>query len=87
MCLSVPAEVISFSEGDPLLRSGKVSFGGILKEINFAFLPEAKVGDFVLVHVGFAISLIDRERAENVFSTLKELADLVAQEDQSQELK
>ncbi|MBK7601815.1 MAG: HypC/HybG/HupF family hydrogenase formation chaperone [Acidobacteria bacterium] len=58
MCLSVPGKVLSI-EGDDLLRSGRVNFGGIVKEINLSYVPEAVVGDYVLVHVGFAISKID----------------------------
>ncbi|MGI9417657.1 MAG: HypC/HybG/HupF family hydrogenase formation chaperone, partial [Geminicoccaceae bacterium] len=51
MCLAVPAKVIEMSPGDPLIRTGKVDFGGVIKEINLAFTPEAGLGDYVLVHV------------------------------------
>ncbi len=72
MCLSVPAELLSMSEGAPMSRTGKVSFGGVIKEISLAFVPEARVGNFVLVHVGFAISVIDEEEARFVFDYLRQ---------------
>ncbi|MBK8314027.1 MAG: HypC/HybG/HupF family hydrogenase formation chaperone [Acidobacteria bacterium] len=75
MCLSVPGKVLSI-EGDDLLRSGRVNFGGIVKEINLSYVPEAVVGDYVLVHVGFAISKIDEEEAGRVFDLLKAMGDL-----------
>lgn len=72
MCLGIPGEVKSITEGD--LRMGKVAFGGIVKEVCLEYVPEAEVGDFVVVHAGFAISRIDREGALRVFSYLEELA-------------
>ncbi len=72
MCLSVPAKLLSISgEGDPIGRTGKVSFGGVAKEISLAYVPEARVNDYVLVHVGFAISVIDEEEAKFVFEYLE----------------
>jgi hydrogenase expression/formation protein HypC len=59
-----------------LLRTGKVSFGGIVREVNLAYVPEAKVGDWVIVHVGFAISTLDEGEAERVFKYLKEMNEL-----------
>lgn len=76
MCLAVPGKIISIEGEDPLLRVGKVSFGGIVKEVNLAYVPEAKVEDYVLVHVGFAINTIDEEEAEKVFQYLKEMNEL-----------
>ncbi len=78
MCLAVPGKLLSVegSDTDPMLRSGKVSFGGIMREVNLACTPEAKVGDFVLVHVGMAISTIDEEEAHQVFQYLKEIDEL-----------
>jgi hydrogenase expression/formation protein HypC len=58
---------------DPLLRSGRVDFGGIVKEISLAFTPEATVGDYVLVHVGFALTVVDAAEAERVFQHLEEI--------------
>lgn len=76
MCLAVPGKIISIEGEDPLLRVGKVSFGGIVKEVNLAYVPEAKIEDYVLVHVGFAINTIDEEEAEKVFQYLKEMNEL-----------
>lgn len=71
MCLGVPGEIEStFEDG---LRMGRVSFGGVLKDVCLAYVPEAEVGDFVVVHAGFAISRIDREAAQRVFTYLDEV--------------
>lgn len=77
MCLAVPGKVISIDENDdPILRTGKVSFGGIVKEVNLAYVPEAQVGDYVIVHVGFAISKLDEAEAQKTFEYLKEIGEL-----------
>jgi hydrogenase expression/formation protein HypC len=76
MCLAVPGKIVSLGEGDPLLRTGKVSFGGVLKEVSLAYVPEAKVGDYVIVHVGFALSIVDEAEANQVFEYLKQMEDL-----------
>lgn len=76
MCLAVPGKVVSISGEDPLLRAGKVDFGGILKEANLAYVPEAGVGDYVIVHAGFAISRLDEEEANKVFEYLREMEEL-----------
>ena len=76
MCLAVPGRIISIDGDDPLLRSGKVDFSGAVKRINFAYVPEARIGDYVLVHVGFAISVVDEEEARLVFQYLKEMGEL-----------
>lgn len=74
MCLAVPGRVVDIIEsGDIAFRIGKVDFGGIRKEINLAYTPEAEVGKYVLVHVGFAISVIDEAEARRVFQYLEEL--------------
>jgi len=65
------------TEGDPLLRTGQVDFGGIVKTINLAYTPEARIGDYVLVHVGFAIAVIDEREAERVFEHLREIGELL----------
>jgi hydrogenase expression/formation protein HypC len=83
MCLAVPGKIMSIEGEDPLLRSGRVDFAGVIKQINLAYVPEAKVGDYVLVHVGFAINTIDEEEANQVFEYLRqmdELADLESDE-------
>ena len=76
MCLAVPAKVIELSSGDPLTRTGKVDFGGVIKEINLAFTPEAELGDYVLVHVGFSISVLDETQAQKVLDELAALDEL-----------
>ena len=74
MCLAVPGRVIDIIDGgDIAFRVGKVDFGGIRKEVNLAFTPEAEIGKYVLVHVGFAISVIDEEEAKRVFQLLQEM--------------
>jgi hydrogenase expression/formation protein HypC len=76
MCLAVPGKILSIEGTDPVFRTGKVSFGGIVKQINLAYVPEARVDDYVLVHVGFAISTIDEEEANQVFEYLKQMGEL-----------
>ncbi len=75
MCLAIPGKIQSI-EGSDFERSGKVSFGGILKDVNLAYVPEAKVDDYVIVHVGFALSILDEEEANKVFEYLKEMDEL-----------
>lgn len=76
MCLAVPGNILSIDGEDPVYRSGKVDFGGIVKQVNLAYVPEAKVGDYVLVHVGFAISTIDEAQAQEVFEYLRQIGEL-----------
>lgn len=76
MCLAVPGKLVSIEGQDLMLRTGKVSFGGIVKEVNLAFLPEAKLGAYVLVHVGFAISTLDEEEAQQVFEYLRQMGEM-----------
>ncbi len=61
---------------NPLERKGRVNFSGIVKEVNLAYVPEAKAGDYVLVHVGFAISTVDEKEAGKVFEYLKQMDEL-----------
>lgn len=77
MCLAIPGKVLSIStQLDDTFRQGKVSFGGIMKEINLCMVPEANVGDYVLVHVGVAISVIDEEEARTTFEYLKQIGEV-----------
>jgi hydrogenase expression/formation protein HypC len=79
MCLAVPGRLVSIigDEGaDPLLRSGKVDFSGVVKTVNLGYVPEATVGDYVLVHVGFAISTVDEQEARTVFEYLRQMGEL-----------
>ena len=71
MCLGVPGKVLSFEEGD--LRMGRVAFGQVVKEISLAFVPDAKVGEYVVVHAGMALDVIDEEAAQRMFKVLREL--------------
>ena len=81
MCLAIPGKVTSISGEDPLLRSGKVDFGGVLKEVSLAYVPEVQVGDYVIVHVGFALSRVDEAEANQVFEYLREMQELTELED------
>jgi hydrogenase expression/formation protein HypC len=78
MCLAVPGRILSISGDDLLLRVGRVDFGGVVKEINLAYVPEAGIGDHVLVHVGFALAVIDEAKAERLLADLREIAALDA---------
>lgn len=81
MCLAVPGRILSIEGDDPILRAGRVDFAGIVKRVNLSYVPEAQVGDFVLVHVGFAISQVDEAEAAQVFSYLREMGDLAELEE------
>lgn len=76
MCLAIPGKVTSITGDDPLWRTGKVDFGGIVKEVSLAYVPEVKIGEYVIVHVGFALSRLDEAEANKVFQYLKEMDDL-----------
>lgn len=76
MCLAIPGRILSTSGDDPLMRTARVDFGGVLKDINLAYTPEAEIGDHVLVHVGFAITVLDEAEAERVFEHLREIGEL-----------
>ena len=72
MCLAIPGKLEKItSAADDTFRTGSVSFDGIIKEVNLALVPEAKAGDYVLVHVGAAISVIDEDEAKRTMDTLK----------------
>ena len=71
MCLGIPGQITEVVD-DALLRMGKVDFGGAAREVCLAYVPEAKVGDYVIVHVGFAISQVDEEEARQTFELMKE---------------
>ncbi len=73
MCLAVPGRIESVVGDEPLSRAGKVNFGGIVKEVNLSCVPEADIGDYVLVHVGFAISKIDEAEAQELLDLLSQM--------------
>ena len=87
MCLAIPGKVMSIAGDDSLTRTGKVSFGGVVKEVNMAYVPEAGVGDYVVVHVGFALSKVDEEEARQVFDYLKQIDELTELNDANEELR
>ena len=76
MCLAVPGKILSVAGEDPLSRTARVSFGGIVKEVSLAYTPEAQVDDYVIVHVGFALNVLDEGEAGRVFGYLKEMGEL-----------
>lgn len=76
MCLGIPGRVENITDDTALTRRGQVRFAGIVKEVNLALVPEARVGDYVVVHAGFGISVIDEERAHSVLRFLSSTGDL-----------
>ena len=76
MCLAVPGKIISIEGDDRVFRRGRVNFGGIVKDVSLAYVPEANIGDYVVVHVGFALSVVDEEEANKVFKYLREMGEL-----------
>jgi len=76
MCLAVPGKIISIAGDDPLARMGRVNFGGIVKEVSLAYVPDAKIDDYVIVHVGFALQTVDEDEAQQVFEYLREMGEL-----------
>lgn len=77
MCLAIPGKITAITaQLDETFRVAKVSFGGIIKEVNLAMLPEAQVGDYVLVHVGVAISRVDEDEAHKTFEYLRQIGEL-----------
>ena len=74
MCLSIPGKITEIYEKDSL-KMAKIDFGGIVKEVCLAYTPEAEVGNYALIHVGFAISLMDEEEAQETLKLIKEVAD------------
>ena len=79
MCLAIPGKILSMSGDEPLMRTARVDFGGIVKEINLAYTPEARLGDYVLVHVGFALTVIDAAEANRVFEHLDRIGEIEAE--------
>lgn len=78
MCLAVPGKIMMISGDEPLSRMGKIDFSGISKEISLAYLPEAKIDDYVIVHAGFAISIIDQTEAKESLKAFQQLDDFEA---------
>ena len=78
MCLAVPGQIVSLSDNASLESMGRVSFGGVIKEVNLAFTPDAEVGDYVIVHAGFAISQLDEEEAQAALTEFAALDQSIA---------
>jgi hydrogenase expression/formation protein HypC len=75
MCLGVPGEIVEITNDEPLARTGRVSFSGLIREINLAYVPEAVVGDYVIVHAGFAIARVDEREAAEIMQYLHDAYD------------
>ncbi len=71
MCLAIPGKIDSIENNPSQMRMGKVNMGGILKQVNLELVPEAKVNDYVLIHVGVALSIVDEEEAQNTLNFLR----------------
>lgn len=78
MCLAIPGKVVSVDDNNGL-RVGRIQFGGIVRQASLDFVPEAQVGDYVMVHVGFAISRVDATEAERTYQLLEEMGALEAE--------
>jgi hydrogenase expression/formation protein HypC len=76
MCLGVPGQVLHIEQNEQGMPMGAVSFGGVTKEVCLAFVPEVQVGEYVIVHVGFAISVVSPEEAREVFEALRQMGEL-----------
>ncbi len=76
MCLAVPGRLLDLSGDEDLYRMGRVDFGGVVKPVSLACVPEARVGDYVLVHVGMALSVVDEAEAVRVFALLDAMGEL-----------
>jgi hydrogenase expression/formation protein HypC len=74
MCLAIPGKVISVDKSDPVMITGKASFGGVVKDVNLAFVPDVKIGDYVIVHAGFALNILDESEANTVFDYLEQIS-------------
>ena len=87
MCLGVPGQVVEVVHNEIGIAMGKVDFSGVLKEVCLAYTPEVEVGEWVVVHVGFAISKIDEAEAKKVFEYLAEIGELLELQDEATALK
>ena len=83
MCLAIPGKVLSISGDDPVTRMGRIDFSGVIKQVSLAYVPEVMVGDYVIVHVGFALSKVDEDEAQKIFEYLKRMGELGELEEKS----
>jgi hydrogenase expression/formation protein HypC len=75
MCLAIPGKIESITGDEPLTRLARINFGGMVKQASLAYVPEARVGEYVIVHVGFALSIVDEVEAQKVFEYLRQMDD------------
>jgi hydrogenase expression/formation protein HypC len=76
MCLAVPGRIVTIKEAEGVARAGRVEFGGIVKDVSLAFVPEAAIGDYVIVHVGFAIARVDEAEAARALEYVEMIGDI-----------
>jgi hydrogenase expression/formation protein HypC len=76
MCLAVPGKIVSIDESNPELKMAKVNFGGVSKDVCIQWLDDVNIGDYVLVHVGFALNKVDEKDAEETLRILREMGDI-----------
>ncbi len=75
MCLAIPGQIIDIQEfNDPLARKGRINFSGISTEVSLAYVPEARINDYVIVHAGFALSIVDEDEALSSLQAFDELS-------------
>ncbi len=82
MCLSIPGKVVSIDETNPELKMGKVDFAGVKKEVCLQWLDDVKIGDYVLVHVGFALNKIDEQEAASTIELFRKMSEADAEKDE-----
>jgi hydrogenase expression/formation protein HypC len=85
MCLAVPGVVLEIQGDEPAFRRGSVDFAGVRREVSLAFTPEAQCGDYVLVHAGFALTVIDAQEAEITLAELRRLGEAAVAEDDGEQ--
>ena len=79
MCLAIPGKITAIADGGGVLRMGTVDFGGVTREVCLAYVPDAAIGEYVIVHVGFAISRLDETEAQETLKLLREMGDLASE--------
>jgi hydrogenase expression/formation protein HypC len=77
MCLAIPGRILTTADSDSVMRIGRVDFGGVIKEVDLTFVPEADIGDYVVVHVGYALAKIDPDEARRTLALLAEASVIV----------
>jgi hydrogenase expression/formation protein HypC len=86
MCLAIPGKVISMNDAADFTRSGRVDFGGVVRQVNLSLVPDVQLGDYVIVHVGLALSIMDEAEAQQVFTYLKQMDELQELEEADHEV-